>query len=143
MLKKKGRAYYPASTEDDVKGMTYADNQLLRARITGAKKARSYRELKLYFGSCRYIASLAINPDMNTQEKVDHLTRIRCGFVSSTVYDHYTKSVQFIPQSLSYENCDQADAHRFIESAIERHATLAGVKDVETYIVNLKELGEK
>lgn len=140
IIQRKGTTLHPFSEEDLSKLHEYPENMMLKAQITGARKARSYKELCCYMGSCRYIASLSLNEDMNTKIKVDFLTRIKEGFVEDTVYDDKTKRVHWIPRSLSYENCNQPKAHRFIETALERHAELAGMKDVDKYVEFLNTL---
>jgi len=144
-IQRRGDIYLPFSDEDRMAGRAYPEMMFLRARITGSKKERAYRELCAYMGSCKYIASLAINENMNTKEKVDHLTRLKCGFVEGTVFDD-KGMLHWIPKSLSYENCDQPDAHEFISRALEEHAFLAGVEGdeaarmspVDVYLKNLK-----
>ena len=128
VLQRQGKSYHPFSEEDADRGLEYPENMPLKAQITGARKAGYYSQLCCYFGSCRYIASLNLNEDMNTKEKVDFLTRIKESFVEDTVYDDNTKRVHWIPKSLSYENCNQPSRTRFISGALERHAELAGVE---------------
>ena len=142
-VQKRGNAYYPASDEDREAGLVYKENQILKAKISGTRKLRSLKELHCYWGSCRYIASLNLNEDMNTKDKVNYLTRVKSGFVEDTVYDDVHKRVHWIPKRLDYENCNQPTAHRFIEAALEMHADLAGLKDVDKYVMFLNELGEK
>jgi hypothetical protein len=77
---------------------------------------------------------------MNTKEKVDYLTRIKCNFVEDTVYDDVHKRVHWIPKRLDYSNCSQPTAHRFIATALEMHSDLAGFKDVEKYVLMLNSL---
>ena len=109
-------------------------NQPLRIRVAGSRKERSYRELCCYKGSCKYIANMDFNEDMNTQSKVDCLTKIQCGFVEGTVYDEKSKRTQWILRSLSYDNCDHPESHRFIASALEKHAAFVGIDNVEDYV---------
>lgn len=90
-------------------------------------------------GSCRYIAGLNKNENLNTKEKVDYLTRIQEGFVEDTVYDEKTKKIHWIPKSLSYDNCDQPRSHRFIADALENHATMVNLS-VDDYVTMLKQL---
>jgi len=137
VVQRVGNQYTPFSDEDREKGLAYPEYRFLRAKITGAMKERAYRELCAYMGSCAYIASLAINENMNTKKKVDHMTRLKCGFVEDTVFDE-RGMLHWIPKSLAYENCDQPDAHKFIAEALEEHAALAGVFDVEKYLKLLK-----
>ena len=67
------------------------------------------------------------NANMDTQDKVDFLTKIRCGFVESIIHDSKMDQVHFIPKSLSYVNCDQPESHVFIADALRRHAALVGL----------------
>lgn len=139
-LQRRGDAYFPFSEEDRAKGRKYLENQPLRAKLTGAKKARSYRELCCYWGSCRYIASLNLNGNMNTENKVDHMTRIKLGFTESPIYLEEKRTLTWIPKRLDYSNCDQPEAHAFIAAALEEHAQLAGIDDVERYVEMLRNL---
>ena len=143
IVQRKGKAYYPFSEEDAVKGFEYPENMPLKAKITGARKVRSYLELCCYKGSCRYIANLDLSENTNTEKKIDHLTKIQCGFVDDTVYDPNTKRVHWIVKSLSYDTCDQTESHNFIKLALERHAELAGMKNADKYVAMLNELGNK
>jgi hypothetical protein len=136
---RKGDKLIPFSEHDRQQMLTMSSVSLLRARITGAKKERSYRELCCYFGSCEYIASLNLNENMNTKDKADYLTRLRCDFVKEVVFDEHGL-MHWIPDDLNYENCDQPKSHKFIKEALERHAFLAGVNDVDEYVKNLNEL---
>lgn len=136
-IQRVGNTYIPFSEEDRIAGLVYPEHQFLRARITGSKKERAYRELCAYMGSCQYIADLDINENMNTKIKVDHLTRLKCGFVEDTVFDE-KGMLHWIPRSLNYLTCDQPEAHAFIAKAFEEHAALAGIHDVDEYVNMLK-----
>ena len=122
----------PFSEEDAQELYKYPEAQFLEIKIKGSKKARSYRELCFYFGSCAYISTLNLNPNMDTKEKVDHLTRLKCGFVDGTVFDE-NGLLHWMIRSLSYDNCDHPDAHKFISKALESHAELVGIFDVKEY----------
>lgn len=137
VLQREGKIYKPFSDADADAGLIYPEHKPLRAKITGAVKARAYRELCCYMGSCEYIASLNLNENMNTKIKVDYMTRIKRGFVVDTIYDEKTRRVHWIPESLCYNNCDQPRAHQFISAALEEHAFLVGLT-VEDYIEKLK-----
>ncbi|MAH51430.1 hypothetical protein CMI37_36780 [Candidatus Pacearchaeota archaeon] len=139
VIQRSGSGYIPFSEEDRKAGLAFPENRMLRAKITGAKKERSYRELCCYFGSCQYIADLNLDDNKNTQDKVDHLTRLKCGFVEDTVFDDQGL-LHWITKSLSYENCDSPDAHSFIKDALEKHAELVDMYDVDKYVAMLREL---
>jgi len=128
IVQKTSGAWLKASENIDIKKLqAYSVNQLLQAKIKGMQKERSYRELCCYHGSCKYIANMNFNANMDTQDKVDFLTKIRCGFVESIIHDSKMDQVHFIPKSLSYVNCDQPESHVFIADALRRHAALVGL----------------
>jgi len=129
---RRGKTLIPFSEEDAQELYKYPEAQFLEIKIKGSKKQRSYRELCFYWGSCAYISSLNINPNMDTKEKVDHLTRLKCGFVDGTVFDD-NGLLHWMVRSLSYDNCDHPEAHAFISKALESHAELVGIFDVEEY----------
>ena len=135
---RKGGLYVPFSEEDRQAGLVFPENKILVAKITGATNPRSIRELRCYFGSCGYIANQDFNPNMNTKGKVDHLTRLECGFVEDTVFDS-RGILHWIVKSLKIENCEQPEAHAFIVQALEKHAALCGIYDVDEYVRHLKQ----
>ena len=137
VLYRKGNLLLPFSEDDQSEIRKVAETRPLRVKIWGDFDPRSLRELRGYWGSCGFIADLAINYNMNTKAKVDHLTRLKLGFVEGTVFDH-RGLLHWIVKSLSFDNCHQPDAHQFITKAFEEHAALAGVFDVETYLKGLK-----
>ncbi|KKK58695.1 hypothetical protein LCGC14_3041830 [marine sediment metagenome] len=137
---RKGSHYIAFAEEDRLAGLVFPENQFLRLKISGSKKERSYRELSCYFSSCQYIADQATSTNMDSKTKVHYLTRIQLGFVEDTVFDPNTGLLHWIPRSLSYSNCDQPDAHKFIADALEEHAFLAGVGDVDEYVKMLNTL---
>lgn len=130
----------PHTEEDRIQAASYKPNQIVKVKVSGVRKHRAYRELCCYKGSCKYIASLNLDPNKDTPRKVDILTKNHCGFVDGTVYDEKTKQVYWIEKSLSYANCDQPEAHQFIKAALEEHAYLAGIDDVDQYVAMLRSL---
>jgi hypothetical protein len=139
LLHRTGAGHFQAVSDEDIKkSLKFKPGVLLRAEIKGSKKERSYRELKCYHGSCRYIADMNFNENMNTREKVDLITRIRCGFISDVINDSKLNQVHFIPKRLSYSNCDQQESHEFIAQALEKHSELVGLTTVE-YVQLLNE----
>ncbi|MFA5409308.1 MAG: hypothetical protein WC343_11110 [Bacilli bacterium] len=135
---RRGNLFVPFSEEDRQSGLVFPENKILVAKITGATSPRSIRELRCYFGSCDYIASHDFNPNMNAKEKVDHLTRIECGFIKDTVFDA-RGFLHWIVEELKLEKCHQSKSHAFIVKALEKHAALCGIYDVDEYVRNLKQ----
>jgi len=137
LAKKTGKGQVTVFSESDAELFDdFYINEPLRVKVTRASKVktRSYIELSCYKGSCQYIANMNFNENMNTKEKVDHLTKIRCGFVETVIYDDKTKQTHWLVKSLSYKNCDQPESHRYIASALEHHAGLVGISNVDDYV---------
>jgi len=104
----------------------------------GKKYEYSYRQLCLYWGSCSYLAEhFSDNIDMNHKDKIDHRTRLELGFIKGTYTDH-RGLLQWIPDDLNRQNCHQKKRQDFITKAIELHAALIGIYDVEEYKKHLK-----
>ena len=133
VIQRRGNTYIPFSEQDRKSGLVFPENQFLRAKITGSRKGPHYRQLCCYWGSVNYISSFAMNENMDSPEKVDHLTRLKCGFVEGTVFDE-RGLLHWLVKSLSYENCDQPDRTEFISKALEEHAAIAGIFDVDEYV---------
>jgi len=132
ILKRIGFGYFKAVSDDDCqRSLAWPTDQLLEAKIKGSKKERAYRELCCYKGSCKYIADMNFSKEMDTPEKVNVLTKIRCGFVSDVIHDSKLGQVHFIPKSLSYADCDQAESHEYISKALDKHSELVGLSTDE------------
>lgn len=123
-----GSGWFKAATDDDVlKASAYKTEDLVKITIAGAKKARAYRELCCYKGSCKYIANMNFSEYMNTPKRVDYMTKLRCDFVEDYIHDPKDGTIHPIVRSLSYESCDQPESHGFIAKALEKHSELVGI----------------
>lgn len=140
MAIRRGSVFQVFSEEDNRAARSFPAGVMLKLVVSGARKQRAYRELCCYFGSCQYIADLALSEYMNTKAKVDHMTRVRLGFVDETFVDPKTGNVHFIPSRLDYQNCGQSDAHEFIAKALAAHAGLSGLESTDDYIQMLREV---
>lgn len=136
----KSNILIPFSEWDRVELHKYHEGRPVRIRISGvgSEKLRSYRHLCCYFGSCEYIASLAENENTNTKFKVDHLTRLKMGFVKGTIFGP-DGSLQWIPDDLNFANCNHPKSVAFINSALDWHAENIGMKSTDEYIRLLNE----
>lgn len=138
MAIRRGSVFQVFSEEDRRAAQSFPDGVMLKLVVSGARKQRAYRQLCCYKGSCQYIADLAINDRMDTQLKVDHMTKVKFGFIEDTIHipNH---GVQFIVKSLSYSNCDHPEATEFINKALAAHAEIAGLDCTDDYIILLRE----
>lgn len=139
ILKRIGYGYFKAVSDEDSKNsLVWPTGQFLEATIKGSKKARAYKELCCYKGSCKYIANMNFSKEMDTPEKVSVLTKIRAGFISDIIHDSKMNQTHFIPKSLSYSNCEQSESHEFISKALDLHSNLVGLS-TNDYIKLLNE----
>jgi hypothetical protein len=133
--------YRPFSEEDRIVSSNYSVNQLVTVKVSGLRKHRAYIQLKCYKGSCSYIADQNINKNMDMKEKVDYITKVKLGFIKGTFVDPFG-NVGFIPDSLAYANCDHPRATKFINDALEYHASLVGIDSADEYVSHLRQLGQ-
>lgn len=140
MAIRRGSVFQVYSDHDRLTAQSFPDGVMLKLQVSGAKKQRAYRELCCYWGSCQYIANLNLSEYMNSQAKVDHMTRVRLGFIDETFVDPKDGNVHFIPSRLDYQNCDQAEAHEFIAKALAAHSELAGLDSTDDYVQLLREV---
>ena len=122
---RKGKAVYPMSEDDLDLIMQMEENCPIRNRSTGARKMRSYQELKLYRALVKIVAENAPSKNWDNENKVHFLARCQCGFVEAMVYDG--EMVHMIPKSTSYANCHQPEFHAFVKEVIPFFADLLGV----------------
>ncbi|MBU4317115.1 MAG: hypothetical protein KKF30_07555 [Proteobacteria bacterium] len=137
VLFRQGNIFVPFSDDDLSEALTLSESEALRAKISGAKKIRAYRELCAYKSSCDFIASHAFNENMDTKRKVDCMTKLKLGFTDGVIMDP-NGNLHWIEKSLKYENCHQPEAHAFITKALEEHAALCGIFDVDQYLHGLR-----
>lgn len=130
---RRGKSLIPFSDQDAEDLYSYPETEFLKINISGSKYEFSYRQLCLYWSSCTYISEhFSDNPNMNHKNKIDHRTRLECGFIKGTYFDH-NGLLQWIPDDLNRANCHQKKRQDYISEALELHAELIGIFDVEEY----------
>lgn len=113
-------------SQEDVDAIgEYPPHKILRARITGAQKPRSYEQLKLYWACCRSVAENTDDPNWNTPQKVDFQCKIKCRLISEfLVVDNVT---HIIPGSVSYAEMNHLEACNYFDRAFDEMATFLGI----------------
>lgn len=110
----------PFSQEDADKLSKYREFQVLRAKIKGTKKERSYQQLKLYFGCCETVAKNTDDPKWNMKEKVDFQCRVITHFVDpNLIAVRPDGTVQFFYRSISFDNLEHIDACNYFDRAFD------------------------
>ena len=123
----------PFSVEDMEKLKEYKPNQVLRAKVTGAKKQRSYEQLKLFWAGCKIVAENTDHPYWSTKEKVAEQVKQAVKFFDYEKIIVTPNGDVVIPtRSISYENLGHMEACRFFDQAFEIMSEFIGV-DIKTF----------
>lgn len=128
--------YVPFSDEDKERSKCYRHNQVLRAKIKGVQKPRSYEQLKRFFARCRIVADNMDSQHWNTVEKVKN--QVKCGlqfFDENGVIVRPTGEVYMPYRSISFDSLPHMEACRFFERADDYLAAMSGIseKDFQRY----------
>jgi uncharacterized protein YunC (DUF1805 family) len=127
ILQRKGQMFVPFDPESAELIKSYYENQLVRAKITGIKKPRSYQQLKAYWKACEIVADHIDK----LIDKYDADWQIR---VELKHYDHMTvqgDKVYVECKSINYANLDHAEANNFFDRAFALQAKWLGVSKDE------------
>jgi len=124
----KDKALHPFSEEDLEILSEYKPNQILKVRLQGVKKPRSYQQLKLYWSLCGTVAENTDNVHWNTKTKVDFQCRVHTHFVDpDCVVVKKDGTVAFNYRSISFANLGHIEATNYFEQAFRVMAKFLGV----------------
>lgn len=116
-----GNGFYPHSVEDREASREFKDNQIVRAKIQGVKKERSYRQLNTYWACCGFVAEqLSDHTKIWTKNDVDFTVKIRVAKENPAMIKRF-KSVDGIvymePISISIPNLPHISACKYFDRA--------------------------
>lgn len=119
IFRKTKQGLVPESLEDNDKYNEISVGSVVRCKVSNVsgKKARSYQQLKAYFGCCRTVANNTEHKDFNTSSKCDLQLRVKLGWIKEYVV--VNDQVQFIPKSISYAEMSHLEACNYFERAFE------------------------
>jgi hypothetical protein len=124
-LQKHGKTLIPFSEEDMEALKEYRENQVIRAKLYGIEKPRSYAQLKLYWQLCKVVAD---NSDWPTKEVVDFNIRVALDFRDPTkIAVRPDGQVQFYYRSIAFVNLKHIEACQFFDRAFEVMAKKLGI----------------
>jgi hypothetical protein len=110
------------SVEDVEKLKEFKPHQLLRAKLYGVKKPRSYNQLKLYWACCNAVAE---NLEEYTKEDVDFEVRTELRFIK---HFKLVKGITYVElRSISYAELSHIEACNFFDRAFPIMAKMIGV----------------
>jgi len=126
-VQRRGKTLVPFSQEDLDALSEYRENQVLRAKLTGAEKPRSYQQLKLYWSCCRTVAE---NLDNMLEKDVDFEVKIQVAKRHPGMIRRF-KSVDGVvymePISIASANMKLLEACEFFKLAWPIMAEMIGV----------------
>jgi len=128
---------HPISEVDKDILAEYKQNQIVRIKITGTTKARSVKQLGLYFAGCRLLSENTDDPKWDTYRKVDYQLRNRLKFFDHSMTLVIDGNVQFRVRSISFENLRHLEACDYFDRAFAVMAGYLGV-DGEVLITEIK-----
>jgi len=115
----KNNCLHPYSEEDLEILREYKPNQILRVKLTGVRKPRSYQQLKLYWSGCRLVSENTEDPHWNTKEKVDFQCRVHTHFVDPDTVVVKDNVVIFNYRSISFANLGHIMACNYFDQAFK------------------------
>ena len=125
-LQLKNNVLYPFSQEDKDRLREFKDNQILRARLTGAKKPRSLIQLNLYWALCSIVAS---NLEGMSKEDVDFEVKLKLKHIQAF---RVVKGVTYVELgSIAFRNLDHIESCGFFNRAWPVMAKMISVSEDE------------
>jgi hypothetical protein len=113
-----GVFFVPHSDEDKQNGKEFKLHQIVRNKIFGTKKARSLKQLGLYFSACNFLAFNTDHKQWNTKDKVDFQCRVETHFVNPDLISvKRDGSVQFSYRSIAFKNLEHIKACGYFDQA--------------------------
>lgn len=115
-------------SEEDCKALkAYKPNQILRAKLTGAEKPRSYQQLKLYWACCKIVAD---NLKNMTKDDVDFEAKIKIAKEHPSMIKRFRMidgTVYMEPISISFVNMKHLEACNYFDLAFPFMAEMIDV----------------
>ena len=119
---------HPHSIEDKETLKSYKPFQILKAKISGVRKPRSYQQLKLFFACCQTIADNTEDPQWDTKDKVKFQVSVILHFVEPNVVAIDTSGkVVFQYRSIAFKELPHMEAFNFFDRAFETMASKIGI----------------
>jgi len=123
-LQLKDNTLYPFGEEDKERLKEFKDNQVLRAKLTGAKKPRSIRQLNTYWSACKVVSD---NLAGMSKEEVDFEVKVKLKHIQSF---RVVGGITFVELgSIAFRNLDHIEACGFFDRAFPVMAKMIGVTE--------------
>jgi len=119
-LQLKNNSLVPFSIEDQDILKEFKNNQVLKAKLTGVRKERSYLQLKLYWAVCKMVADNNETPGWQTKEQIDFQCRVNLHFVDpNLIIAKPDGSIAMHYRSIAFKNLGHIEACGYFDRAFE------------------------
>ena len=113
-------------SEEDADAISeFPVHKLLRAKITGALKPRSYDQLKLFWSACRTVSENKDDENFATENLVAEWVKVKLKFIDYWMV--IDGSVHIKTRSISYKELPHMEACNFFDRAFDVLAKSIGV----------------
>ena len=114
-----GELFKPFSFEDEIQAKNLKPG-LVNAKLTGVKKDRSWKQLKMFWKVCRKVADNTSDDNWDTADKVAEQCKIKVRYIKETVV--VDNRVHIITGSISYKALAHMQACNFFNQAYKEMA---------------------
>lgn len=129
-LQYRDNAFYPYSQEDLEASKEFRDNQIIKARLTGVKKERSYKQLKMFHGVLRTVAENARHPNWNSLPKAKFSLKVALNYVNEGVVAVDRQgTVHFSYRSFGYADLPHMEACNVFDRSWPILAKVLGITE--------------
>ncbi len=129
-LQYRDNAFYPYSQEDLEASKEFRDNQIVRAKIQGVKKERSYKQLKMFHGVLRTVAENARHPNWNNLPKAKFSLKVALNYVNEGVVAVDRQgTVHFSYRSFGYADLPHMEACNVFDRSWPILAKVLGITE--------------
>ena len=129
----RGNTLHPFDDETLEAFQEFKNRQVVKCRVQGIKKPRSYEQLKLYWQCCQLVAHNTDDPDWHTKESVDFQVRVELRFYKKDRIKVVGNQVLMELCSISYKELPHIQACNYFDRAFEVMSKKIGV-DVMTLL---------
>lgn len=114
----KGEVLVPFSKEARAALSKFKQNQIVKTKVSGFKKERSVRQLRLFFACCRTVVDNTEDPNWDNVDKVKNQVKVALQFIdlNRSIVD---KKGVFHPhyRSICFDELGHMEANNFFDRA--------------------------
>ncbi len=129
--KRKG-SLVPFTDEDLNKLSEFKENQILRCKVSGARKERSWQQLKMLHACLKLVASNTENASWNTVEKAKLSLKVALNYiVDGVIIVDKQGNVHFQYRSFGYDDLAHMEANKLFDRSWPILASIIGITEDE------------